>query len=604
MRNWKYLAAGVLAAGVSLSGLRLFSHAAAYDAQIPAYAEEILAAQCGGQDVQSWIDNELPAMVGNSSPDWYAMALSHQGYDLSAYAAALENYIDTNEITSATSRERMALALCACKTPAPACCAELLENSAGQLGIMSWIFALHLLHNGVNSAQYRTNDVADILVDYQLADGGWAVSGVNGDTDVTAMTLQALAPCIGRQTISDAVERGVNFLADTQLSNGGYQSWETENPESTAQVWIALSALGIDPLTDERFIKDGTILESLLEYRTGNGQYCHIKDGAANKMATVQTYLAYRAAEMCENNEGSLFLFANQADEPVEPAVTSTVQTAQGKAVVTAQQIQSASGSESEGTVPAKTGSLTEETTKTNVTATKLTTNTTECKTSDSASEEITDTAILSQISTKITAAATGDQSVHSVKRYTYRLPATVVTLAIFTVIAGIFYIRKKRSYKTFLTIAGVAGAAILLIWTLRFETKSQYYTKTDHVGGGSVTMSIRCDVICGLPGSEAFPADGVIMPETTLTIEENESVLTLLYDAVRENALQIEVDGVSNEVLETAYVRGIEHLYEFDFGDLSGWTYTVNGERPPVGCGAYTLRDGDVVVWAYTVDL
>ncbi|MBR6717951.1 MAG: DUF4430 domain-containing protein [Oscillospiraceae bacterium] len=116
--------------------------------------------------------------------------------------------------------------------------------------------------------------------------------------------------------------------------------------------------------------------------------------------------------------------------------------------------------------------------------------------------------------------------------------------------------------------------------------------------------MAIRCDVICGLPGSEAYPADGVIMPLTEFSIAPEESALDLLYDAVRTYTLQVEVDGISGETVETAYVRGIASLYEFDFGDLSGWTYTVNGVRPSVGCDACTLHDGDCVVWEYTVDL
>ena len=59
-----------------------------------------------------------------------------------------------------------------------------------------------------------------------------------------------------------------------------------------------------------------------------------------------------------------------------------------------------------------------------------------------------------------------------------------------------------------------------------------------------------------------------------------------------------------SGDAVETAYVRGIASLYEFDFGDLSGWTYTVNGVRPSIGCGACKLHDGDRVVWEYTVSL
>jgi hypothetical protein len=51
-------------------------------------------------------------------------------------------------------------------------------------------------------------------------------------------------------------------------------------------------------------------------------------------------------------------------------------------------------------------------------------------------------------------------------------------------------------------------------------------------------------------------------------------------------------------------YISGISYIYEFDFGDLSGWTYTVNGQRSSVGAGEYKLSDGDAIVWEYTLTL
>ncbi len=43
--------------------------------------------------------------------------------------------------------------------------------------------------------------------------------------------------------------------------------------------------------------------------------------------------------------------------------------------------------------------------------------------------------------------------------------------------------------------------------------------------------------------------------------------------------------------------------LGEFDNGALSGWMYTVNGKHPGVGLRAYTLSDGDDIIWHYTDD-
>ena len=51
-------------------------------------------------------------------------------------------------------------------------------------------------------------------------------------------------------------------------------------------------------------------------------------------------------------------------------------------------------------------------------------------------------------------------------------------------------------------------------------------------------------------------------------------------------------------------YVVGVNHLYEFACGELSGWTYLVNGERSGIGCDQHLLKDGDVIEWRYTCEL
>ena len=53
-----------------------------------------------------------------------------------------------------------------------------------------------------------------------------------------------------------------------------------------------------------------------------------------------------------------------------------------------------------------------------------------------------------------------------------------------------------------------------------------------------------------------------------------------------------------------SAYIKGIHNLYEFDCGNLSGWMYKVNGWFPNYGCSRYSLKQGDVIEWVYTCDL
>ena len=77
-----------------------------------------------------------------------------------------------------------------------------------------------------------------------------------------------------------------------------------------------------------------------------------------------------------------------------------------------------------------------------------------------------------------------------------------------------------------------------------------------------------------------------------------------LLQRAVRENRIQLEFQGADMNGYGSAYIQGIHYLYEFACGELSGWTYTVNGEFPGYGCSQYMLKDGDEVAWLYTCDL
>lgn len=52
-----------------------------------------------------------------------------------------------------------------------------------------------------------------------------------------------------------------------QSSDGGFTSWGSANAESVAQVIVACTALGIDPDTDSRFVKDGgSAVDALLTF--------------------------------------------------------------------------------------------------------------------------------------------------------------------------------------------------------------------------------------------------------------------------------------------------------------------------------------------------
>ena len=120
--------------------------------------------------------------------------------------------------------------------------------------------------------------------------------------------------------------------------------------------------------------------------------------------------------------------------------------------------------------------------------------------------------------------------------------------------------------------------------------------------------FSIECATILDnldllAPGKESLvPADGVVLPETTVTFYEGESVFDVLQRLCREQKIHLESSWTP--IYDSAYIEGLHNLYEFDCGSLSGWMYRVNGWYPNYGCSRYQLQDGDIVEWKYTCDL
>ena len=126
-----------------------------------------------------------------------------------------------------------------------------------------------------------------------------------------------------------------------------------------------------------------------------------------------------------------------------------------------------------------------------------------------------------------------------------------------------------------------------------------------DEEGKMYCTIQIRCDTILNnlgnlTPGKEAYvPSNGIILATSQLAFEEGETVFDVLQRACNLAGIQIEYSYTP--IYESYYIEGLNHLYEFDCGSLSGWMYKVNGWFPNYGCSSYTLEDGDNIVWCYT---
>ena len=141
----------------------------------------------------------------------------------------------------------------------------------------------------------------------------------------------------------------------------------------------------------------------------------------------------------------------------------------------------------------------------------------------------------------------------------------------------------------------------MIIIFTDFSKPEDYYGQSTEKENAvGTVTMSIRCDILKGKEPNAHIPKDYCILDTTEFKLLEGESVYDILLEAAKEYSISVEHEGGSDII----YISGINYLYENDYGDLSGWVYKVNGVLPSVGCGGYKLEDGDVIEWCYTLDL
>ena len=121
-------------------------------------------------------------------------------------------------------------------------------------------------------------------------------------------------------------------------------------------------------------------------------------------------------------------------------------------------------------------------------------------------------------------------------------------------------------------------------------------------------TIEVRCDKILDNiikldnEKKDLVPEDGVILSTKEVVFEKGESVFDVLLRVLKKEKIHIEF--VKTPVNDNVYIEGINNIYEFDCGELSGWMYRINGKFPNYGCGEYYLEKGDAVEFIYTCDL
>ena len=313
---------------------------------IPAFGDsvsygEMATAIPAAQKAQLGIAETVPLLTeenfpaGSSVSDWTALAMARAGIadDYAGYLMRLQAYVEEQyqengglHEVKATEYHRIALTAAALGgdptafgTKPDGTAIDLVadgtynwqgENELGAQGLNGWIFAL-LAMDAVGAeapadARYSRESIVDTIVSAQLPEGGFALGGSDMDVDITAMALQALAPY--QAQYPEVIDAALNALSAAQLPDGGFESWGAQSSESCAQVLLALTALDIDPESDERFQKaDGSVIDALLAFRLADGSFAHQLGGQTDAMAGEQAMQALAAMALRQQGAGRFF---------------------------------------------------------------------------------------------------------------------------------------------------------------------------------------------------------------------------------------------------------------------------------------------------------
>ncbi len=316
--------------------------------------EELQEAAQGIIDLRNREQRYYLRQAADSTADWYIIALGSLGQEApyEDYLAVLKDrvykrYQEKGKLDPVKSTEwqRISLAVLACGADPSNLC----ENASGESinliadgiydrgkivpldaqGINGYIWALITLDAGgyevpSGAADTRESIIKGIL-SYELESGGFALGKkeTEADCDLTAMALQALAPYeqdAKYPEVKGVVERALTLLSKRQTKDGDFISYGSQNVESTAQVMMALCALGIDPMKDFRFIKGHhTILDGIMKYRQADGGFVHsytysednptADPKESNSMAGEQTLLAISALMRYYRGDSGVYAF-------------------------------------------------------------------------------------------------------------------------------------------------------------------------------------------------------------------------------------------------------------------------------------------------------
>ena len=508
---------------------------------------------------QTLITEGLPKHAGTGSSEWYFISLKRyetgNWNNLSGkeYISALNGYIEnsTSENNVPTDMQRIALAYAAAGENQEFI-NKIIEEQTGKLGIMSYIYGLILM----DTVEYKDskednsgigitrNNIIDDIQSLRLEDGGWALAGKVSDIDITAMVIQALANYYDDDNIKIIIDEALSMLSARQLDTGDYRSWGARSAESACQVIMALCSLNIDCRNDERFIKNGNnLIDGIMYYRLSDGSFCHNLDSKmSNGKTTEQCLATFVSLWRMEKSLSSFYDFS--AKTVPYPGDENSRNENQGNS----------------------------------------------------------------------------DNDLHNENQTNYKfiLYISIIVIGLIGIAAVIIKRLHGNIWSQIFIVFIVTVMALSGVYFVNIQTVDEYYLiHIDDIKEESETVfiSINCvtaadkiyspdDNIYNNVLKEYIPEEGRILESKEYVLRQEDTVFDILERAVRHNRIQMEYSGAKNNSLNAIYIKGLNHLYQFDIGSMSGWIYKVNGEFVSTSCSDYKLKNNDIIEWVYTCDL
>ena len=289
------------------------------------YTVTLTVAKPAGPDVQEaykttgdYLSGKGTPIVGSIGGEWLTIGLARSGrtvpegyYDNAVAYVKAEINTTTNRLdrNKSTDNARLILALTAIgKDVTDVGGFDLLAGlddmkyvkRQGTNGPVWTLIALD--SHGYTPAGSVTRDaLVETILSLQKDSGAWYINSTNttDDVDMTAMAIQALAPYYKtNEAVKAAVDKALTWLGTMQKSDGSFAEMAgvASSSESTAQVLVALCALGIDPTADARFAKNSFhVVDGLLTFYTGEAFKHQLADATVDQMGTEQSYYALAA---------------------------------------------------------------------------------------------------------------------------------------------------------------------------------------------------------------------------------------------------------------------------------------------------------------------